>query len=236
MRMFAAQLFGAEPLLLQLPVAKIFHEHVGAGEQPVHGLAVLGLGKIEHDAALAAVEQREERGSHAAERAGLVADRRLDLDDLGAELRQDHAAGRAHHHMGHLDDPHAVKRQSRPGHRASPVQWALAAQTRPSRTPENYNLPDTAIHRCITQLHGRVLMRSRNPSTPRSLPRLLPKRPLAYLPLARAFHERLNRHVGRRRQGAFADPVAADALHPVALDRAGAGADHGAGHRLAARC
>jgi len=26
-----------------------------------------------------------------------VAGRRLDLDDLGAELRQDHAAGRAHH-------------------------------------------------------------------------------------------------------------------------------------------
>ena len=56
-----------------------------------------------------------------------------------------------------------------------------------------------------------------------------------YLPLARAFHERLNRHVGRRRQGDFADPVAADALHPVALDRAGAGAGYGAGDRLAAR-
>ena len=64
-RIFAAQLVGAEPLLLQLPVAEIFQEHVGAGEQPVHGLAVFGLGKIEHDAALAAVEQREERRSHA---------------------------------------------------------------------------------------------------------------------------------------------------------------------------
>ena len=51
MRIFLAQLFGAEALLLQLPIAKIFQEHVGAGEQPVHGLAVLRLFEIEHDAA-----------------------------------------------------------------------------------------------------------------------------------------------------------------------------------------
>jgi hypothetical protein len=96
-----------------------FQEHVGAGEQPVHGRAILVFRKIEHHAALAAVEQREERGSHAAERTGLVAHRRLDLDDLGAQLRQDHAAARTHHHVGHLDDPHAVKRQPCPGHRGS---------------------------------------------------------------------------------------------------------------------
>ena len=76
----------------------------------MHGVAVLGLGEIQHHAALAAVEQRKERDAHAAETAGLVALRRLDLDHLGAELREDHAAGRAHHHVGHLDDPHARKR------------------------------------------------------------------------------------------------------------------------------
>ena len=123
-----AQLLGAEALLLQLAVAEILQEHIGAFEQPVHGVAVFGLGKIEHDAALAAVEQREERGSHAAERAGLVAGGRLDLDHLGAELRQDHAAGRTHHHVGHLDDPHALKRQSRPGHSCLPYASIFAAQ------------------------------------------------------------------------------------------------------------
>ncbi len=111
MRIFAAQFVGAEPLLFQLPVAKIFQEHVGAGEQPMHGLAVFGPGEIEHDAALAAVEQREERRSHAAEAPGLVAGGRFDLDDFGPKLRQDHAAGRAHHHVGHFDHPNTRQRQ-----------------------------------------------------------------------------------------------------------------------------
>ena len=48
------------------------------------------------------------------------------------------------------------------------------------------------------------------------------------------FSREVNRHAGRRRQGAFANPVAADALDPVAIDRPGAGADHGAGDRPAA--
>jgi hypothetical protein len=99
-----------------LAIAKIFQEDVGGFEQPMHGFAVLGLLEIEHHAALAAVEQRKERGPHTAERAGFVADRRLDLDHLGTQLREDHAAAWAHHHVSHLDDPHALKRQSRPGH------------------------------------------------------------------------------------------------------------------------
>jgi hypothetical protein len=82
-RIFSAQLLRSEPLLFQLAIAKIFQKHVGASQQKVHGFAVFGSGEIEHDAALAAVEQREERGSHAAEAAGLVAGRRLDLDHLG---------------------------------------------------------------------------------------------------------------------------------------------------------
>src|SRR6266404_6724464 len=93
MRMPAAQLVGAEPLLFQLAVAEVFQKDIGAGEQPVHRLAVVSPGEIENDAALAAIEQRGERSSHAAEAAGLVAGGRLDLDDLGAELRQNHAAG-----------------------------------------------------------------------------------------------------------------------------------------------
>ena len=65
MRMFVAQVVGAEALLLQLAVAKILQKYVGAGKQPLHGLAIRRLFEIKHDAAFAAVEQREKRGAHA---------------------------------------------------------------------------------------------------------------------------------------------------------------------------
>jgi len=113
------QLGRAEALLLQEAVAEVLEEHVRRGQQAVHRLAPLGRREIERDAALAAVEQREEGDPHAAEPAGLVAGRRLDLDHLGAELGQDHAAGRPHDHVAHLDDPDAVQRQMR-GHAFSP--------------------------------------------------------------------------------------------------------------------
>ena len=146
MRIFAAQLFRTEPLLVELAIAKIFQEHVGAGEQPVHGLAVFGLGEIEHDAAFATVEQRKKRGPHAAERAGLVAGRRLDLDDLGAQLRQNHAAGRAHHHMGHFDDPYALQRQSSPGHCASlPCSSGVSPRLGFQKLSGKHNLPNGAF-------------------------------------------------------------------------------------------
>ena len=45
--------------------------------------------------------------------ARLVAARRLDLDDLGAEVGEDHAAGRAHHHVGELDDANAARAAGR---------------------------------------------------------------------------------------------------------------------------
>ena len=37
---------------------------------------------------------------------------RLDLDDLSAQVRQHHAASRAHHHVGELDDPDVGVRQA----------------------------------------------------------------------------------------------------------------------------
>src|SRR5215813_9910498 len=94
----------------------------------MHGLAVFGLGKVEHDAALAPVEQRKERRSHAAEDARLVAGGRLDLDNFGTKLSEDHTAGRAHHHVGHLDDPYALEWQRSFGH----VFLLLVGHTRPS--------------------------------------------------------------------------------------------------------
>src|SRR5436305_6557126 len=93
MRMLSAQFVSAKALLFQLAVAEIFQEHVRARQQRVHGLSIGGLCEIQHNAALAAIEQREERRSHPSKAAGLVAAGRLNLDDLGTELRQDHAAG-----------------------------------------------------------------------------------------------------------------------------------------------
>ncbi len=126
-----AQFVRAEPLFFELAVAKILQEHLGALQQPVHGVAILRLLEIQHDAALAAVEQRKERRPHAAEGPGLVAGGRFDLDHLRAQLREDHAAGRAHDHVGHLDDAHACKRQSGLGHACLPV--GSARETRPSQ-------------------------------------------------------------------------------------------------------
>src|SRR5204862_4964205 len=112
----------------------IFQKYSGARKQPLHGLAIRWLFEIKHDAALAAVEQREERSAHAPQAAGLVTCGWLDLDHLGAQLRQDHAAGRTHHHVGHLDNPHARKRQFRPGHALLPVQLLfIEAQNKPLR-------------------------------------------------------------------------------------------------------
>src|SRR4029077_12467969 len=99
----------SEPLVFKLTIAEILKKHVGGRKQPMHGLAVLGYCKIEHDAALSPIEQRKERGAHAAEAARLVSGGRLDLDDLCSELGQNHAAGWAHHHMGHLYNPHPLQ-------------------------------------------------------------------------------------------------------------------------------
>src|SRR6185437_6659174 len=118
MRMAPAQLLSTQPLLLELAITKILDEDVGRREQAVQGVAILRPCKVEHDTALAPIEQRKEGDAHAAEGARLVACGRLDLYDLGAELRQDHAASRAHHHVGHLHDPYALQRQS--SHRALP--------------------------------------------------------------------------------------------------------------------
>src|SRR5215813_12269237 len=88
----------------------------------MHGVAVVGLGKIEHNATLAPVEERKKRDAHSAERACLVACWWLDLDHLRTQLCQDHAACRTHDHVGHFDHPHAFKRHSGFGHGALPLQ------------------------------------------------------------------------------------------------------------------
>ena len=132
-RMSRLDLVEAETLLRQQSVAKILEEYISGIEQLVHRLAVVGLGQVQHNAALAAIEQRKERYAHAAERTSLVAGRRLDLDDLCAKLSQDHAAARAHHHVGHLDHPHARQRQFRSGHRCLHLSCSCGWDFRLSR-------------------------------------------------------------------------------------------------------
>jgi hypothetical protein len=61
-------------------------------------------------ALLVAVEERKKPNARTEQRARAVTVDRLDLDDLGAEIGQHHAAGRAHHHVGELDDPQPSQR------------------------------------------------------------------------------------------------------------------------------
>ena len=51
--------------------------------------------------------------TRAEQAAGLVTAGRLDLDHLGAEIAEDHAAARLHHHVGELDHADAGERQAR---------------------------------------------------------------------------------------------------------------------------
>ena len=89
---------------------------------------------------------RKEAGARAQQPARAVARQRLDLDHLGAQVGQDHAAGRAHHHVGELDDADAGQRQGRaacgPG-RPAPAQLGAAEEAfsvswRGSRQPRGH--------------------------------------------------------------------------------------------------
>ena len=83
------------------------------------------------------LNRRKEAGARADQRARLVAARRLDLDHLGAEIAEDHAAGRPHHHVGEFDHADAAERQARDavrGIRCGPgALFALAALSRRRR-------------------------------------------------------------------------------------------------------
>ena len=81
---------------------QVLHEHVGAREHRGQQRLVLGLGEIEHDRFLAAVEPDEIAAFAVHQRvvaAGEVAFRPLDLDDAGAGIGQ---AARAHRRRDRL--------------------------------------------------------------------------------------------------------------------------------------
>ena len=89
-----------------------------------------GVLQIERDRPLAGV-LRQERSAHAAAvELGIGAElareiagaRRLDLDHLGAELRQLIAAERSGQHIGEVENPQA---REKPGHVIPPVRGGL---------------------------------------------------------------------------------------------------------------
>ena len=91
--------------------AEILHEDIAAGSQPEHDLAPRGFGDVDRDGALAAIERNEKRapgaamGTHAA---GVVAAvDPFDLDNVGAQIGQDHGGGWAGHDVAEVQHANA---------------------------------------------------------------------------------------------------------------------------------
>jgi hypothetical protein len=137
-RVERAQLVITAPEPLHCAGAKIFENQVGGRDQPVnYRLAFLAL-QIHRQAALITVEGCEKPCAKATETAGMVAPRRrLDLDDVSAELGKDQASGRPHHCVAELQDLHASEwcRQRSLGHQAA------ACRRNASRLPAWINSP-----------------------------------------------------------------------------------------------
>ena len=97
------------------PGAKFSDEHVGGPDQ-VEQRPVTGLGlEVEHHAALVGVEHHElvRLDRIVRTEAQRLTAGRLDLDHLGAHLREQKPAVRAKVHLTQLKDPKAVKRPHR---------------------------------------------------------------------------------------------------------------------------
>ena len=98
----------AQPPFLHRARLEVLDQHVGAFEQAQQHRLALRLAKVQRQRALVAVDADEVAGVALVERrapvAHLVALRRLDLDHLGAVVRQDHRAVGAAEHPGQVDD------------------------------------------------------------------------------------------------------------------------------------
>ena len=118
-RQLAQQLVDRQAEARQGAGREVLRQHVGAAQQ-VAQVAAIGVGaEIEHDAALALVEQHEDDAVALASppirwRLGLAA-RRLDLDDVGAEPGEDLRRRRSGLVLRQVDDADAFK-WSRFGH------------------------------------------------------------------------------------------------------------------------
>ena len=92
----------------------IVNEDVGGFAQPHQDRASGRLFEIEHEAALVAIDGKEERAhpgtAHRARHAHDVAARRLHFNDVGAVIAEDLRRVGPHQDGRHVDDAHAVKR------------------------------------------------------------------------------------------------------------------------------
>jgi hypothetical protein len=122
-----------EPQLLHGAGLEVLADDVGGGDEAQRGLHALGLLQVERDALLVAVEGREEARARAEQAARVVALDGLDLDDLGAEVGQQQAAGRTHDHVGELDDADAGIRKR--------IGFRHVVRCVPGRSPWAIRLP-----------------------------------------------------------------------------------------------
>ena len=114
--MASAQRHGIEPAARERVETRIVREeHVGARDQPSQHVGVARVFAVELDAALVAVD-REEIRALAFEKwrspgARLIADlRSFDLDDVGAEIAEQHRAVGSRERLRHVDDFCSVQR------------------------------------------------------------------------------------------------------------------------------
>jgi hypothetical protein len=90
---------------------EVLAEDIRRRDEPQHDLQPARILHVDGKALLVAIEHPEEARAGTAQRARAVARDRFDLDDLRAEIREQHPAGRAHHHVRHLDHARACVRQ-----------------------------------------------------------------------------------------------------------------------------
>ena len=120
-RLQLAQPFVAEAHLVHDPGAEILQDDVGGLDQRGEDLLAALVAQIEAEAFLAAVVDREIDALAAHQRrrlAGFLAAQLFDLDDLGAEVGEDHAAARAGLIPRQFEHPHAFEGSA---HRRLPI-------------------------------------------------------------------------------------------------------------------
>ena len=119
LRVFRRDAGIVEAVLLQHAGPEVLDQHVGALEQLAHDRLALGLGEVQRHALLAPVEGHEEvalAGGAAGARTGALARvvaavGILDLDDLGAHVREHLGTHGTRDHAGEIDDANAVERR-----------------------------------------------------------------------------------------------------------------------------
>ena len=140
-RVLLAQALVADAEAVEHARAERLEQHVGVADQPQQHLLAGGRLEVDPDRALAPVE-RQEQGAAGARLGALVVRRRpadvvaepgvLDLDHVGAEVREQQRAEPAGQQSRQVEDPQAVERE-RPGHAAAPP--ARGARCRAARAP-----------------------------------------------------------------------------------------------------